>query len=46
MLNVTGMGATPSEARDRAYEVAETIEFEGKQMRHDIAVRAVERVRA
>jgi len=46
VLNVTGIGATPGEARDRAYAAAERIEFDGKQMRHDIAARAVERVEA
>ncbi len=46
VLNVTGIGATPGEARDRAYAAAERIEFNGKQMRHDIAARAVERVEA
>jgi phosphoribosylamine---glycine ligase len=46
VLNVTGIGATPAEARERAYAAAERIEFEGKQMRHDIAARAVERVGA
>jgi phosphoribosylamine--glycine ligase len=46
VLNVTALGATPGEARDRAYEAAERIEFDGKQMRTDIAARAVEGVRA
>jgi phosphoribosylamine---glycine ligase len=46
VLNVTALGATPGEARDRAYEAAERIEFEGRQMRGDIAARAVERVEA
>ena len=46
VLNVTGIGATPAEARARAYAAAERIEFEGKQMRHDIAARAAERVEA
>jgi phosphoribosylamine---glycine ligase len=46
VLNVTALGATPGEARDRAYEAAEGIEFEGRQMRGDIAARAVERVEA
>jgi phosphoribosylamine---glycine ligase len=46
VLNVTGIGGTPGEARDRAYAAAERIEFDGKQMRHDIAARAVERVEA
>ena len=44
VLNVTGIGATPAEARERAYDAAEKIEFDGKQMRRDIAARAVERV--
>jgi phosphoribosylamine--glycine ligase len=44
VLNVTGLGATPAEARDRAYAIAEKIKFDGKQMRHDIAERAVARV--
>ncbi|MFL5869071.1 MAG: phosphoribosylglycinamide synthetase C domain-containing protein, partial [Thermoleophilaceae bacterium] len=46
VLNVTGMGATPAEARERAYATAERVRFDGKQMRHDIALRAVERVEA
>lgn len=46
VLNVTGIGATPGEARDRAYGAAEKIVFEGKQMRRDIAARAVDRVEA
>jgi phosphoribosylamine---glycine ligase len=44
VLNVTALGATPAEARDRAYDAASRIEFEGMQMRSDIAARAVERV--
>ncbi len=46
VLNVTGFGATPGEARERAYAAAERIQFDGKQMRSDIALRAVERVEA
>ena len=46
VLNVTGLGDTPGAARDRAYAAAEQIRFEGKQMRTDIAARAVERVEA
>jgi phosphoribosylamine--glycine ligase len=46
VLNVTGLGATPGEARDRAYAAAERIEFDGRQMRTDIAARAVDRVEA
>jgi phosphoribosylamine---glycine ligase len=43
VLNVTALGATPREARDRVYAAAERIQFVGKQMRTDIAARAVER---
>ena len=46
VLGVTALGGTPGEARDRAYEAAERIEFDGRQMRTDIAARAVERVEA
>jgi phosphoribosylamine--glycine ligase len=44
VLNVTGLGATPAEARDRAYDAAGRISFDGMQVRSDIAARAVERV--
>jgi len=44
VLNVTGIGSTPAEARDRAYAAADRIQFDGKQFRRDIAARAVERV--
>jgi phosphoribosylamine---glycine ligase len=46
VLNVTALGATPAEARDRAYDAAGRISFDGMQMRSDIAARAVERVPA
>ncbi|MEA2364766.1 MAG: phosphoribosylamine---glycine ligase [Thermoleophilaceae bacterium] len=46
VLSVTGLGATPGEARDRAYAGAERIHFDGKQLRTDIASRAVDRVGA
>jgi phosphoribosylamine--glycine ligase len=46
VLNITGLGATPGEARDRAYAGAERIRFHGRQMRTDIASRAVDRVGA
>jgi len=36
-------GATVAEARDRAYAAADKIQFDGKQMRRDIAARALER---
>jgi len=43
VLNVTGLGATAADARRRAYDAAERISFDGKQMRSDIAARAVDR---
>jgi phosphoribosylamine---glycine ligase len=43
VLNVTGLGATAADARSRAYDAAELISFDGKQMRTDIAARAVDR---
>jgi phosphoribosylamine---glycine ligase len=46
VLNVTALGATPGEARDRAYAAARRIHFDGEQMRTDIASRAVDRVGA
>jgi phosphoribosylamine--glycine ligase len=46
VLNVTGIGSSPAEARDRAYNAADKIQFDGKQMRRDIAARAVEGVEA
>jgi phosphoribosylamine--glycine ligase len=44
VLNVTALGSGPAEARDRAYAAAAKIEFNGKQMRTDIAARAAEAV--
>jgi phosphoribosylamine--glycine ligase len=46
VLNVTALGPTPAEAREHAYAAADRIEFDGKQLRRDIAARAVERVEA
>jgi len=46
VLNVTALGPTPGEARERAYTAAGLISFAGMQMRADIAARAVERVAA
>jgi phosphoribosylamine--glycine ligase len=43
VLNVTALGASPGEARDRVYEAANMISFEGMQMRTDIAEQAVAR---
>jgi phosphoribosylamine--glycine ligase len=46
VVNVTALAATPEAARDRAYEAARLISFDGMQMRTDIAARAVDRVAA
>jgi phosphoribosylamine--glycine ligase len=46
VLNVTGIGAAPEEARAVAYDAVEKISFEGVQHRRDIAERAVARVAA
>ena len=43
VLNVTGLGPSPAAAREAAYAGADVIQFEGKQLRRDIALRAVER---
>ena len=37
VLNVTGLGGSLAEARDRAYDAAGRIAFDGMQLRHDIA---------
>jgi phosphoribosylamine--glycine ligase len=42
VLNVTALGAGPAEARDAAYAGADLITFDGRQLRRDIALRAVE----
>jgi phosphoribosylamine--glycine ligase len=44
VLNVTALGADPASAREAAYAAADLIQFEGRQLRRDIAQRAVERV--
>jgi phosphoribosylamine--glycine ligase len=46
VLNVTALGATPGSAREAAYAAAQQIDFAGRQLRGDIALRAVERVGA
>jgi phosphoribosylamine--glycine ligase len=46
VLNVTALGPSPGEARERAYAAARRIAFDGMQMRTDIAARAAERVGA
>ncbi|HEX7299768.1 MAG TPA: phosphoribosylamine--glycine ligase [Solirubrobacteraceae bacterium] len=44
VLNVTALGDGPAGARDAAYAAADLITFEGRQLRRDIALRAVERM--
>jgi phosphoribosylamine--glycine ligase len=44
VLNVTGLGNGPQAAREAAYAAADLITFEGRQLRRDIALRAVERM--
>ncbi len=46
VLNVTALGATAAVARDAAYAAAQKIDFAGRQLRGDIALRAVERTDA
>jgi phosphoribosylamine--glycine ligase len=41
---VTGLGPDPAAARDRAYDAAGRISFDGMQVRSDIAARAVAQV--
>ncbi|MEA2192149.1 MAG: phosphoribosylamine---glycine ligase [Solirubrobacteraceae bacterium] len=43
VLNVTALAATAQDAREAAYAAARAIEFDGRQMREDIALRAVQR---
>jgi phosphoribosylamine---glycine ligase len=43
VLNVTALGDGPGAAREGAYAAADLITFEGRQLRRDIALRAVER---
>jgi phosphoribosylamine--glycine ligase len=43
VLNVTGLGPDAAAARRAAYAAADVITFNGRQLRHDIALRAVER---
>jgi phosphoribosylamine---glycine ligase len=46
VLNATGLGPSAADARRRAYDAAERISFEGRQMRTDIGSRAVDRAAA
>ncbi|MCE9632585.1 MAG: phosphoribosylamine--glycine ligase [Methylophilales bacterium] len=43
VLCVTALGETVKEAQRRAYEIAEGVTFDGRQMRHDIGYRAIKR---
>jgi phosphoribosylamine--glycine ligase len=45
VLNVTGRGATLSQALDRAYAAAEVIRFEGKDYRRDIGKKGLAKER-
>jgi phosphoribosylamine---glycine ligase len=42
VLNVTGLGSDAASAREAAYAAADVIEFDGKQIRRDIALRVVQ----
>ena len=42
-MNVTALGDTLRQARDRAYEAARAIRFNGGWYRHDIAEKALKR---
>jgi phosphoribosylamine---glycine ligase len=39
VLNVTGLGVAATDAREAAYAAADVIEFDGKQLRRDIALK-------
>lgn len=41
VLGITASGQSLQEARDRAYQAADLVEFEGKQVRRDIGYRAL-----
>jgi phosphoribosylamine--glycine ligase len=41
VLNVTGLGGSVAEARERAYAAVERIDFPGAQFRRDVALSAV-----
>jgi phosphoribosylamine--glycine ligase len=46
VLSLTALAGDPAAARSAAYAAADVIEFDGKQLRRDIAVRAVDAVGA
>jgi phosphoribosylamine---glycine ligase len=43
VLNVTGLGDDLADARAAAYAAADVIDFQGKRMRRDVALRAAQR---
>lgn len=46
VISVTALGGGPAAARERAYDAADKIRFDGRQVRGDIAQRAVDHVGA
>jgi phosphoribosylamine--glycine ligase len=46
VLNVTGLGGDAACAREAAYAAADMIEFDGRQLRRDIALKVAEGARA
>ncbi|MBA2429440.1 MAG: phosphoribosylamine--glycine ligase [Thermoleophilaceae bacterium] len=46
VMSVTGFGADAAKARERAYDAAGRVAFDGKQMRRDVAARVGDRVDA
>ena len=42
VLGVTALGVDAASAREAAYAAADMIEFDGKQMRRDIALRVAQ----
>ncbi|MCD8317161.1 MAG: phosphoribosylamine--glycine ligase, partial [Eggerthellaceae bacterium] len=46
VLDVVGVGKTFAEARNRAYEACRLINFDGKEMRHDIGDQALAALRS
>ena len=46
VMNVTGLGEDAASAREAAYAAADMIEFDGKQLRRDIALRVAQPLHA
>ena len=42
VLNVTALGADAPSAREAAYAAADMIQFDGRQLRRDIALRVAQ----